>query len=179
MKESLTFNNLGQWDLQKSDDWMVHGDFSDRDFMPKMKGEHRDAALADLKSKTQVRQNKDTGKTEYLLHRGVGEQEAWAHDDNDISDNTSWTPHHHVAHDFSRKYNSSDSRKAHQDRTLSAWVPEEHIHAIPAHNLDPKHDFYDKLKGEHEVVVSPHSFNYATPTERKSFHAKSLRDKLI
>jgi hypothetical protein len=179
MKESLTFNRLGQWDLQKSDDWMVHGDYEDRDFMPKMKGEDRTKALENLKSETQHRTNKNTGKTEYLLHRGVGEQEAWAHDDGDIDDNTSWTPHHHVAHEFSRHYNSTDGAKQHKERTLSAWVPEEHIHAVPAHNIDPNHEFHDKLKSEHEVVVAPHKFNYATPEERKTYHANSEKQKLI
>jgi len=179
MTEKLLFNNLGQWDLNKSDDWMVGNDFSDRDSMPKMKGDQRDSALKDLGSKTQSRTNKETGKKEFLLHRGVGEQEGWAHDDNSIDDVTSWTPHHHVAHQFSKQYNSTDSSRVHQDRTISAWIPEDSVHAIPAHNIDKDHDFHYQLKQEHEVVVAPHKFNYASPDERKAAHSASKKSKLI
>jgi hypothetical protein len=179
MAESLTFNNCGQWELHKSEDWMVHSDFEDRDEMPEMKGNSRDAALKDLKAKTKTRMNKETGKAEFLLHRGVGEQEAWAHDDNSIDDVTSWTPHHHIAHEFSRHYNNTDAPSTHKDRTMSAWVPEDQVHSIPIHGMNPYHDFYDKLRTEHEVVVKPHKFSYASNKERDAAHAASVKSKLI
>lgn len=179
MKEFVVLDSNGQWKLMKSNDWMVHSDYSDRDSMPEMKGNKRASAIEDLASKTKTRKNTETGETEFLLHRGVGEQEAWAHDDNDISDKTSWTPHYHVAHSFARIYNSTDPASKHREFTMSAWVPESKIHSVPIHDLRTDHAFYNTLADEHEVVVKPHSFQYADNKTRNSAYNTAKKNNRI
>jgi hypothetical protein len=179
MKEKVHFNKLSQWDIKKDDeDWMLRNDFAERDTMPKMSGKKRDDAVNDLETKTSHRINPATGEKEFLLHRGIGEQESWAHDEGSISDKTSWSPYHHVAQKFSNKYNSTDSAKVRKDRAVSAWIPSKHIHSIPIHNLKPDTDAYNYLKDEHEVVVSPHKFNYASPKEKAAAQKNKAPKKI-
>ena len=179
MREKLTINENGQWLLKSDDlsDWMVHNDFAGRDVAKKMTGDVRDKALKHLSDSTQSRTNKD-GEKEYLLHRGVGEQEAWSHGDNDIDERTSWTPHYHVAHKFSKQYNSTDPSDVHKEHTLSAWVPEKHIASIPMH-AHADEDFSANLYDEHEVVVDPHKFQYADSATRDKYHTESKKKGLL
>lgn len=145
--------------IKREDRWTLGNDSSQRDRIKPASGADRQKHLEHLATQTPTRQNK-AGETEYLLHRGVGEQEHWSHQEHGIEDPTSWTPHTEVAQKFADKYNSTDSREVKNSRMLSAWVPEKHITSIPFHNVSPDDWHYGPLKEEHEVIVKPHKFNY-------------------
>lgn len=158
--EKLLIKSNGQWSIRKyEDDWLLRNDPFERDRIKPVSKEEHNKRLDHLATHTPTRKN-ESGEREFLLHRGVGEQEHWAHQEHGIEDPTSWTPHTAIAQKFADKYNSTDSRAVKNSRAISAWVPEKHITSIPFHNLKPDSWQYGPLKEEHEVVVAPHKFNY-------------------
>lgn len=162
----------GQWTLRKAKvphamkEWIL-GDVTSRDAIPKMEGDMRGEAVKDLHSKAKSRINPKTNEAEFLLHRGIGEQEDWAHGDKGVQNLTSWTPHYDVAHKFSSHYNKTAPDKVYGS-IKSAWIPESQIHSIPS-----QYGAYDTkgnkgvtpidlstFKNEHEVIVAPHKFSH-------------------
>ena len=140
-------------------EWM---EISHRPSRDKMAGsfskEMQQRSLHRLHGLTQVRSGPN-GR-EFLLHRGVGLGEARlvspTHYHNDES-SSSWTPNHKVASEF-----GGDGRYAYNGiRTVSAWVPEQHIKGyIPLlGNIDnPRAKPGKMFTGEKEVIVSPGKF---------------------
>ncbi len=153
----------------------------DRAAVPYMQGPARVRALHTLSAKTAARINPETGRREFLLHRGVSPEEhrfmterggpgAVDHP----AELSSWTPRWSTAKNFAGQYS-----EGYREHVVSAWVPEDAIHSVPKQygDLDTPSDLYqeeDQVKpkganafgGEHEVVVSPgHHSKLATPEE--------------
>ena len=112
----------------KPREW-IHGHLSQdsRESWPRIEGNARDRALHKLSGMTETKVDKE-GKRTFLLHRGVGQgehQNKIDHDTNTAKHKGiwSWTPDHAVATGF--------SNDQHMNRTLSAWVHEDDIHAVP------------------------------------------------
>lgn len=149
--ERLNINSLGQWSLEKTSkpkfdpretwtssagramaDWV--SDESEpsaaaaaKASIPKMEGAARTRALSKLTASTQYRKNPNTGKLEFLLHRGMSTGEASTHIKEDSvahpgETKTSWTPNIKVAH---RQAYYEEPR----GKVVSAWVPEEALHS--------------------------------------------------
>jgi 8-oxo-dGTP diphosphatase len=141
-------------------DWQWNGSpegqtYSSREHLPRLEGGHRDRALVDLGTKTQVR--KGPNGREFLLHRGMSGHEAAKVLSGTADTKSSWTPNWITARNFADQYNSGNKDK---DQVLSAWVPEEHIHHIPV-QIGKTHEgryYKNSFSGEHEVVVNPHQF---------------------
>jgi hypothetical protein len=149
--ERLNINRYGQWSLEKANklkfdpretwhspagkamaDWV--SDESEplaaataKAQIPRMEGAARTRALSKLTAATQHRRNPNTGKLEFLLHRGMSTDEADTHiKDGSVAHpsgtRTSWTPNAKVAH-----------RQAYYEepkgKVISAWVPEDALHS--------------------------------------------------
>lgn len=120
-----------------------------------MSPEAKMRSLHKLHGHTDVRRNKK-GEREFLLHRGVGSEEArLAHRVNYVnSDASGWTPHPHVAQRF----------VAPGGRTVSAWFPESSI------KFDAKqHGSFNgkpgpsEHAGEYEIIVAPGKYALHKP----------------
>lgn len=155
--EKIVFNNLGQWDLNKTDHripatkhhadwvWEAQGDAAKKAKMsiPKMEGDHRAKALDILKTQTQTRIG-HSGETEYLLHRGGqtgGVREHAPHE------RTSWTPVLKYAH-----------RQAYYEdkpgKVGSAWIPESQLHSGLAHHTYNNKQTQKTADAEQEWLVN-------------------------
>jgi len=132
-----------------------------REQIMRLEGGHRDRALVDLGAKTKVRQGSE-GR-EFLLHRGMSQDEFRDHREGNFGQKTSWTPDPRVANEFS----GTPGR----DTVASAWIPEEHIHHVPlqigSHKEDTKHPTPPAHRDEHEIIVNPHVLNWADESEIK------------
>lgn len=146
-------------------------------------------ALHKLSGSTKVQQNPFTGEKEYLLHRGVGEEEydkatspssithadvkTGAESPSDFvnhSELTSWTPKYGIAKEFAKDYAVSNNTNTYP-RVLSAWVPESAIGMVPNQygSMSPSHPDQNWMHKEHEVIVKPnHNSFLATPNDLDS-----------
>jgi hypothetical protein len=91
------------------------------------------------------------GEREFLLYRGMSEDEYLDHKRGDVDNHTSWTPKLSSAAMFSSSY----GRK---HKIMSAWIPESQMHHFPfmlSHDPEIKSDF----RNEMEVVIKPHKVN--------------------
>lgn len=149
--EKLSINRHGQWSLEKANkpkfdpretwsssagkaiaDWV--SDESDptaasaaKAQIPRMEGPARTRAISKLTASTEHRRNPNTGKLEFLLHRGMSMNEADTHIKGDLAAHpagtrTSWTPNAKVAH---RQAYYEEPR----GQVVSAWVPEDALHS--------------------------------------------------
>jgi hypothetical protein len=125
------------------------------------------------------------GKREFLLHRGMSDEEHKAisnpasltHPDvlrgslpatgmvNHAEGTSSWTPEHRTARNFANEYRGYIN----PGHVVSAWIPETHISSIPMQygKLDENSDLQrgrrnykpplgpNEYRGEHEVIVDP------------------------
>lgn len=128
-------------------------------------------ALHKLHAHTQVRVDPATGNREFLLHRGMGQDEyegtvgPWGHVGSVPGEQfvkgklaSSWTPHYDQAERFSGQYEDGGPTK--KLPVVSAWIPETRITAVP-NQVDGGGEFAP----EHEVIVGPHYSKLATPEE--------------
>lgn len=133
------------------------GDWQDREALAEYKM-HPNAfkrAMIDLSAKTDSRIN-EHGEREYLLHRGMSEDEFKSRiEDNNLGTHSSWTPDKDIAQEFAHEYDNS---------AMSSWVPESKIHYVPNNIGDttgtkniPTKPYH---KREHEIIVKPHDFKY-------------------
>jgi 8-oxo-dGTP pyrophosphatase MutT (NUDIX family) len=147
-----------------------------RDLIPYMHGNERKRALLKLAAATQTRRAPD-GEVQYLLHRGMGDEEHAAgslkHGLFEHPDSmSSWTPKWRVAYNFASSAAADPTSR--RDQTVSAWINESNIHSIPkqygqvstrANEDGPKARGPNGYYGEHEVIVSPHQSQIASPDE--------------
>ena len=141
----------------------IHGHLSQdsRESWPKIDGNARTRALHKLAGMTDTMVDPDTNKRYYLLHRGVGpnEKSKFVNEETNTAHHKglySWTPDHSVATSFSNDPNAN--------HTLSSWVHEDDIHAVPfqtgLHRPSrgggpPSHEGLSRrIKDEREVIIS-------------------------
>lgn len=133
--------------------WQQNDGQEYREEMPEMDPHAKMRALNKLSAKTKVRKNPKTGKREFLLHRGMGQDEYRASRPNKkvISnpERTSWTPYPKEAKEFAGKYSGPH---------VSAWIGEDNIFHIPSAygTMDAENPDHNQYLGEFEVVVNPH-----------------------
>ena len=149
--DKISYNQHGQWTLIKSakprfdpksewgseagkarstwtaDDTEPDAASAAKYSIPKMTGTARVRALSKLTGSTEHRRNPNTGKVEFLLHRGMSNDEASQNIANNSASyphktRTSWTPNASVAH---RQAYYEEPR----GKVVSAWIPEEHLHS--------------------------------------------------
>jgi hypothetical protein len=155
--------------------------------IPKMVDGLRMRALNRLANQTLTRKNPETGKTQYLLFRGVNQAEKKGtvgdkyvrHDDH-----SSWTPSIIAAGGFEHDYKSSKG----PGHTIAAWIDEDRIHASPrmyGHVPVPKQNPYNvgvrvtedsergknRFSGDHEIIVAPHISSKATDEDLRRYHS--------
>ena len=143
----------------KPREW-IHGHLSQdsRASWPRIDGNARQRALHKLSGMTEVKKDPETGKRSFLLHRGVspGEKNKYVNEETNTTSHkgiTSWTPDHSVATQFSNDPNAN--------HTLSTWVHEDDIHAVPfqtgTHYFQGKKHSHEglsrRLKDEKEILV--------------------------
>jgi hypothetical protein len=128
----------------------------------------RQRALHRLSAATKVRRTPG-GKREFLLHRGMSEDEfrgnrqgnRIVHPDG----HSSWTPNYDIAHQFKKIYSDDDGDLGDEPMkggVVSAWVHEAHIKFVPNQYAadsgganDPKDFKQGPYHKEHEVIVGP------------------------
>ncbi len=156
--------------------------------IPRMEGGHRLRALNKLSNRTLTRKHPETGKTQYLLFRGVGPNERQSVLDGAFvqhEEHSSWTPHIGTAKGFEMDYHSEEGPA----KTIAAWVDEDKIHAAPhmygnmpglQTDMDDGGKFHtpgNNLPGknaystEHEIVLAPHTSDRATKGDVKRYQA--------
>ncbi len=148
-----------------------------RNSLPPMEGAAREKALHKLSGKTKVRVGEDGGR-QYLLHRGMSKDESrncvngcstFGKGTINHDQHSSWTPNKKIASHFG---------KEHGGGTVSAWIPESHIHNIPsiygATSFPGDSESFvgpQSHRDEHEVVVKPgHNSKLATIDESSTPH---------
>lgn len=161
------YNPENDHNTKNSQGWVIGEEQHERDLMPRMEGAARFRGLNKIRGATQTRINPATKEREYLLHRGMGDNEK--HDPE--PGRTSWTPNYRTAIDFASKYGMGDGDEPSfsDSHVVSSWVPESKIHAFPfMHGNTEK---MRKFRDEFEVVVNPHQLNIhsvKSPTEAKA-----------
>lgn len=165
-------------------EWVEHGDPENREMLAERQPDKGETLRVGnkLAQHTKSRRNPLTGEREFLLHRGVHDQElADAHESGaGYSGASSWTPHFSTALKFSRDYNRDSwpiyeselpdesgrfKAKPHPEiikRVKSAWIPESKIALVPNQfALGVAHS------DEHEVIVKPFRPQHASLDEIK------------
>lgn len=139
----------------RAQNWVVSENQVTREhFVPKHEGPIKFRALNKLSNYTKSRKNPETGELEFLLHRGMHENELERHENKIVTNKTSWTPHLGVAADFAKDYSDVGAEPTH---VVSAWIPAKHMHSFPfMMGYDPHIQGY---KNESEVIVDPHKIN--------------------
>lgn len=152
-----------------------------REELPEMGSGTKHRALNKLSSKTLTRRHPQTGERQFLLFRGIGQDENHTVYPKHIhnTESSSWTPHLHVAKGFE----SDRTDDYNEGKTIAAWVNEGDIHLSPTMygnipdlkmDMDDGAKFYvpDKRKAgqnefalEHEIVVRPHKSMRATKAD--------------
>jgi hypothetical protein len=161
--------------------------------IPKMEDGLRVRALNKLSNRTLTRKHPETGKTQYLLFRGIGPKEKQSVLGNSFvrhDDYSSWTPHLRTAKYFETDYSSYGPAQ-----TIAAWIDEDKIHAAPhmyGYLPGPEKDKHkgsglyvpeNETRGknihtsEHEIIVAPHSSDLATQDDIKRYQAIHNPDK--
>jgi predicted GNAT family acetyltransferase len=128
--------------------WIKDGVAGARERLPEHTGPIKDRALNKIMAQTKTRKN-NKGEREFLLYRGMSEDEYLDHKRGDVDNHTSWTPKLSSASMF-----TSGGRH----KIMSAWIPESQMHHFPfmlAHDSEIKSDF----RNEMEVVIKPHKVN--------------------
>lgn len=184
--------HVANWQAASDDKW-TDANRPTRDNIPRMEGPARVRGLHRMTGMTQVKMGPD-GKRSYLMHRAMSPTEAVGtvgdtHVKHDTR--TSWSPKsgpapgelYHVVQHFAKEYGGP---------TVSAWVPEDKIHAMlpmwgrthpHAVELDQwtrENTSFDgnvKTRGpgyqarHWEVIVDPHESALATPEEQAAAFA--------
>lgn len=132
------------------ENWIDGTSESGRDKIPKMSDFGLQRGTHKLHGQTQVRMNKESGEREFLLHRGMSQNELNNHaSDGKYSNNgtSSWSPKLRTAHQF-----ATDTYQG--GHHVSAWIPESQIHHIPRQTYN--HGGHNKTAPrvyEYEVIV--------------------------
>jgi hypothetical protein len=157
---------VGKWAQAGYDD--NHHD-STRQQIPEMTGPMRARGLQKLHAHTETRRNPTSGEREFLLHRGMREEEHGAH----VSGSAisypginSWSAKHSVAENFGREsdWPTKDGYKP-ENQLVSAWIPESKIHHVPKMVGQLGGDFKRLGRGEFqrdsewEVLTKPGTFD--------------------
>lgn len=189
--EEIKTNSLGQWRLVKSakpkfdprSEWTSSGgqarsswvsDATDPEearqakaSIPKMEGPARIRAISKLTAATQHRRNPNTGKLEFLLHRGMSTGEAGANVKQSNTQypegtQTSWTPKLEIAH---RQAYYEEPR----GKVVSAWVPEDALHSSMRQYSGPTSRMRALTSKEDEWIVNhlstPHELHQITDAQ--------------
>lgn len=195
--EKLNINHHGQWSLEKTSkpkfdpretwsspagkamaDWV--SDESDpasasaaKAKIPRMEGPARIRAISKLAASTQYRRNPDTGKLEFLLHRGMSNGEADTHVKDDVvahpaDTKTSWTPNIKVAH---RQAYYEEPR----GKVVSAWVPEDVLHSSMRQFSGPTDRHKALAREEDEWIVKHPSSGMLTHNIVEAVRPKDLK----
>jgi 8-oxo-dGTP pyrophosphatase MutT (NUDIX family) len=184
--------HVANWQAASDDKW-TDANRPTRETIPRMEGPARVRGLHRMTGMTQVKMGPD-GKRSYLMHRAMSPTEAAGtvgdtHVKHDTR--TSWSPKsgpalgelYHVVQHFAKEYGGL---------TVSAWVPEDKIHAmLPMWGRTHPHaveqdqwtrentsfDGNVKTRGpgyqarHWEVIVDPHKSALATPEEQATAFA--------
>jgi ADP-ribose pyrophosphatase YjhB (NUDIX family)/predicted GNAT family acetyltransferase len=138
---------------------------ADRQNIPEMQGAMRARGLQRLHAATQTRRNPETGEREFLLHRGMHEDEFNTYSKDGHIDYSgkisSWTPKEKIAQNFGSEANwptKGDEYKP-ENKHVSIWAPESAIHHVPKMlgSMDDKTDARGKMErhGEFETLLKP------------------------
>lgn len=119
--------------------------------------------LNKLMSMTQTRINPETKEREFLLHRGMfnDEYKNSINENSIISSNkTSWMPDLESAHKYKNSNYATSGRFPRQGhgKVVSAWIKESDIHHIPKMYgaVGEEAQGHNEYQEENEVIVKPH-----------------------
>jgi GNAT superfamily N-acetyltransferase len=146
-----------------TENWVENANRVARPMIPKATSKAKQRFFQKLHSQTEVRKHPKTGERMFLMHRGgsVDESTGGLHG----SETTSWTPNIGIAREFA---SGPDSK------LFSAWIPEKAV--VNYVNNAVETESQPRLWYEHEYIVAPHDFIYAT---KKKLSPKQLVDKKI
>ncbi len=140
--------------------WQETGDLEDRHFLAdrgRMPRAELERALQKLHGLTQMRRNSKTLEREFLLHRGMSQEElkeGLIGKGFRSKEPTSWTPSRTQAIRFAKDaLYDGDFSPGH---VVSAWISEKHIAHMPGEVRVGAKLPGVKLPREHEVIVRPH-----------------------
>jgi len=175
LEKPIQKSNNDQWSLEKKkppfdpraergtyggemrDRWAHHHDAEAKSKIPRMEGAARTRALSKLAGSTEYRRNPHTNEVEFLMHRGINEDELKNNHSVDKGitryhneSKNGWTPKLNVAHDFG-VYGDWDNKKGH---VVSAWVPESQLHTSFRQYGSDSPSEHDMLRDEDEWLVS-------------------------
>lgn len=157
-------NQVTQNEANKLNRWQAYETAGGRAEILPMEPHARLRALHKLSATTPTRRNPTTGEREFMLHRGM-DQEEWSNrksvdHKNHYNFNTmsSWSPHIEVADSFKDMAGKGG-------RIASAWVPEHAIHHIPnqygnmseklSTDENPLPPNPNEFASEYEVITKP------------------------
>jgi len=104
-----------------------------RENIPEMTSAERARALHKLSARAHTRLDPETGKREFLLHRGMSGSEnmsAVKGDHVNHATKSSWTPSLRLAHNFAA-YDYGEHSGDAVPGVVSAWIPESKVHFFP------------------------------------------------
>lgn len=164
--DPLHQERVGRWTNAGYD--VPHED-EDRQMIPRLEGNARARALHKLTGMTQSRRNPQTGEREFLLHRGMREEEHGKHVKGTAATYpkvTTWSASQDVAHQFGSEANWPTREGEHKPNLhlVSAWVPESKVHHLPmmlgrlGGELEDHGPGKFQRREEHEVLTSPGQF---------------------
>lgn len=173
MKDILKIAPNGQWTLEKNwnskhiksvNEWADRGLPKYIDKVPAAKGDLKQHMMSELADNTEQRINPKTKEKEYKLYRAAA-----LDNNNHESSQTSWTAAPAFADYWAHTQGNNPDGRVEQ-KVMSAWIPEKHIHSYLAPVL--RESGNDKW-GEHEVIVKPHQVNI-----EKTFIGKDLDSRI-
>ena len=147
-------------------------------------------ALNRLSAKTKSRTSSKGGR-EFLLHRGMSAEEGQNSSKvlGKIShaQNSSWTPNFDLAQSFQDPAYAVESNEMMGEKldsfnpghTASAWIHENDIHHIPTqYGSYGEKQGENQYRGEHEIIVKPHSSPLATQEDTAHLRGLSVHDRI-